>query len=285
MAAKKEYPVIEFFKGAAKVECVPATKPNGESYTRYRRQGERSYILSSTRITGKLDKSRPLLIWSGRLIGGHLRAYLESSKSGEFTRDELLIQVDAALKAPDTAKEDAGDVGRLIHQYAHDFAKFKLGKGEEPDLEKFDEDNEVHAKALNGISAFLDWYNKNEVEFLEMEVPYFYDSVLNGVPGTHLEYIGVIDLIAKVNGQLEVIDYKSSKGIYSEQQYQLSSYFMAYNAQHKTRPAKRVRILNFNKETGELLEKAIEKDEVAKDFDAFFGLYLVAQREKELGAY
>lgn len=282
---KSKYPTIEFYGGKAIVECVPAKKPNGEAYTRFRIAGRKDYVLSSTRITGKLDKSRPLMIWQGRLISAHLKGYLEGSRSEHFLRDELIIQIDAALKAPDTAKEDAGDVGRLIHEYAHDFAKFKLGKGDEPDLDKLDESNPIHAKALNGISAFLEWYNNNKVEFLEMETPYYYNASLSGIPSSPLEYIGVIDLVAKVNGDLEVLDYKSSKGIYSEQQYQTSSYLYAYNAQHLKRPAKRVRILNFNKETGELLEKAVERDEVMKDFDAFFGLYLVACRERELGAY
>lgn len=282
---KVPHPTLKFFGGKAIVECVPAKKPNGEAYTRFRKQGERSFVLSSTRITGKLDKSRPLMIWQGRLIAAHLKGYLESSASGNFLRDELIIQIDAALQAPETAKSDAGDTGRLIHEYAHDFAKFKLGKGDEPSLDKFDEKNEIHAKALNGISAFLDWYNANKVQFVEMETPYYYDSVLNGVPGTRLEYIGVIDLVAKVNGELEVLDYKSSKGIYSEQRYQVSSYLQAYNAQHQKKPAMRVRILNFNKETGELIEQAIERDDVAKDFDAFFGLYLVACRERDLGVY
>lgn len=286
MAKKKEsYPTIEFFGGDAVLECVPDKKPNGESYTRYRKQGEKSYVLSATRITGKLDKSRPLMIWQGRLIAAHLRGYVEKAKAAHFLKDELFVVIDEALKAPETAKEDAGDVGRLIHEYAHDFAKFKLGKGEEPDLDKFDESNEVHAKALNGIAAFLEWYNGNKVEFLEMEVPYFYNSLLNGVPGKELEYVGVIDLVAKVNGELEVLDYKSSKGIYSEQRYQVSAYYMAYNAQHPVNTAKRVRILNFNKETGELIEQAIEREDIAKDFDAFFGLYLVACRERDLGAY
>lgn len=286
VAAKpSKYPTIEFYGGAAVIECVPAKKPNGEAYTRYRVAGEKECILSSTRITGKLDKSRVLMGWQGRLISAHLKGYIEESTAPHFLRDELIIQIDAAIKSPEAAKETAGDVGRLIHDYAHAFALFKLGKGEEPSLDAFDEKNETHAKALNGISAFLDWYNSNKVQFLEMETPYYYNATLAGIPSSPLEYIGVIDLVAKVNGDLEVLDYKSSKGIYSEQRYQVASYFNAYNSHHTKKPAKRVRILNFNKETGDLIEKTIEREETFLDFDAFFGLYLVARRERDLGAY
>lgn len=291
MAAKKEkvvYPTLSFYGGKAIVECVPAKKPGGGDYTRFRIQGRKDYILSSTRITGKLDKSRPLLIWSGRLIGAHLRGYLETAKAEHFGKDELLLVIDAALKAPDTAKESAGDTGTLIHEYAHEFALFKLGKGAEPSLDKFDEADPIQAQALNGISAFLEWYNANHVVFVEMEKPYYYNSLLAGDTKKSqpvVEYIGVIDLIAKVNGDLEVLDYKSSKGVYSEQQYQTSSYFKGFNSGKKKSIAKRERILNFNKETGELIEKVIEPDESSKNFDAFLGLYAVALRERELGAY
>jgi hypothetical protein len=95
----------------------------------------------------------------------------------------------------------------------------------------------------------------------------------------------VIDLIAKVNGTLEVLDYKSSKGVYSEQQYQTSSYLKGFNSGKTKGLAKRERILNFNKETGELIEKVTEPEESSKNFGAFLGLYAVALRERELGAY
>ena len=242
-------------------------------------------ILSITRCTGKLDKSKALIPWAVGLVSTHISSHLESSQAPNFTRDEIVLLLGEAVLAPDRAKEAGADTGSMIHDYAHEFAQMKIdGKKGSPSLKHLDEANEEHQKALNGISAFLDWYNSNDVTFLEMEKLVYYNSFLAGDSGNiepPIEFYGFTDLVARVNGKLAVVDYKSSKGIYNEQRYQVAAYKKAYSAVVDA-PAEVSLIVNFNKLTGELMTKEIAEEESKLDYDAFIGLYKVACRERTL---
>lgn len=254
----------------------------------FRRVDGQDTILSVTRCTGKLDKSKALIPWSVGLVGTHIRSHFESLDAPHFMRDEILMVVGEAILAPDRAKEAGADTGTLIHDYAHEFAQMKIdGKKGTPSLKHLDEKNEEHVKALNGIYAFLEWYNSNDVQFLEMEKMVYYNSRLAGDSAMEdpiVEFYGYIDLIARVNGELVVVDYKSSKGVYNEQRYQVAAYKMAFNAPLKggSEFALSSQIVNFNKLTGELITKKIGEGESELDYAAFLGLYAVSCRERVL---
>ena len=268
---------FEFYGGKAVLKLrMYGDKPS------FKRVGSEQTLLSVTGCTGKLDKSRALIPWACALVGTHVTSFVESAVAETFSKEEIRLLVAEAVLAPDRAKEAGATTGDLIHDYAHEFAKMKLaGKKGTPSLKHLDEKDENHQKALNGISAFLDWYNSNDVEFLEMEKMVYYNSFLAGdTDEANLwEYYGFIDLVAKVNGKLCVADYKSSKGIYNEQRYQVSGYRNAFGFVASDCSL----IVNFNKITGELIPPLeIPNEEGAKDLQAFKGLYMAAMREKEL---
>lgn len=252
----------------------------------FKREGATETVLSVTRCTKNLDKSKALIPWAVKLVGTHITTHVESLKAPHMLKEEVLVLVSEAVLAPDQAKEKGGDTGTLIHDYAHEFAQMKIdGKKGTPSLAHLDENNEEHAKALNGISAFLDWYNTNDVEFLEMEKMVYYNSEFCDDPAKPLvEFYGYIDLVARVNGKLVVVDYKSSKGVYNEQRYQVAAYREAFNAGRSKgeERAGAALIVNFNKETGALITKEVSEEECALDFSAFLGLYAVACRERVL---
>lgn len=293
MATKlKEKPVdtelIEFYRGKVVIE----KKPWREHFS-YRRQGEKDTLLSVTAITKKLDKSGALLPWAVGLVATHINQKIELSEAQSFSKEEIRMLVDEARRKPEEAKISGGTTGELIHTFAHDFAKAKLAGTETPTLKHLREDVEEEAKAINGISAFLDWYNGNDVEFLEMEKLVYYNSLLAGDTKKNdpiREFIGILDLRARVNGKLAIIDYKSSKGVYSEQQYQLTGYRKAKDKEFlflgkKKELADVELIVNFNKLTGELITKEITDEDSEKNWHAFLGLYAVAVREKQLSKY
>lgn len=281
-AEKKVSEFKTFYNGQVEIEI----KPWGD-YFRYIKVGTKGGMLSPSAVTKNLDKSRALIPWAIGLVASHITSSLEERKSNTFTKDEIFMLVDEARKKPEEKKVEGGGAGDLIHDYAHEFAKAVLSGASLPTIDHLDKENEMHAKAINGISAFLEFYNNNDVEFIKMEDPIYYNSFLSGETSEEdvIEFAGRLDLVARVNGNLEVLDYKTSKGVYSDQRYQVSGYFKSWNTNHgEEEQAKGYRILNFSKETGDLIEKYVPAEEVERDFNAYKGLYAVAIREKELDA-
>lgn len=279
---KKQSEFHSFYGGRMTIE----QKPWGDHF-RFIKNGEKGSTLSATGITKYLDKSRALIPWAVGLVGTHITSFFQSSKGEQFTKDEIFLVVSEAILKPEEKKVQGGASGDLIHDYAHNFAKAVIAGTDLPTLDHLDEEDEVQTKALNGINAFLDWYNENDVEFIAMEKVVYYNSLLAGdsKEGEEvIEYIGIMDLFAKVNGVYKVVDYKTSKGVYSDQRYQVSGYLKAWNSDSGNTKADGTLILNFGKETGDLIKKDIPLDEAEKDFKAFKGLHAVALREKELDA-
>lgn len=266
---------FEFYGGKAVLKLrMYGDKPS------FKRVGSETTILSVTAVTGKLDKARALLPWACGLVGAHMRAVVEAAKT-QLSKEELLMAITEAVSAPDRAKMAGATAGDLIHDYAHDFAELKLAKKKDtPSLDHIDEKDETHQKALNGINAFLDWYGGNKVKFLNMEKLVYYNSFYAGDTDEAgmWEYYGFMDLEANVNGDHAITDYKSSKGIYNEQRYQVSALHKANGVDGSVGL-----IVNFNKETGDLITPLVlTKEDLERDFVAFRGLHMLATREREL---
>ena len=102
--------------------------------------------------------------------------------------------------------DDALNVGSIVHD-----AILKHIEKEKNNI-----DNE---EAKKSFDAFLDWEQTNAVEWLEAE-----KIVLNIGSG----YTGRFDAIAKINGKTTLLDFKTSKDIYSEMKEQLGAYWFAY---------------------------------------------------------
>lgn len=286
----KDDGIYSFYGGKVKIQV----KPWGD-YFRYIKvydesdsTGDKTGMLSPSAVTKHLDKSRALLPWAVGLVCTHITSYFESKKGDSFHRDEIFQLVAEARLKPEEKKVEGGSSGDLIHDYALAFGKAVMSDSKLPTLDHLDHKDPMQLKAINGINAFLEFYNNNEVEFLEMEDPIYYNSFYAGESKAGepvIEFAGRRDLFARINGQLEVVDYKSSKGVYSDQRYQVSGYFKAHNTNApKELQAKGYRILNFGKDTGDLIEKFVSAEEAEKDFNAFKGLHAVALREKELDA-
>jgi len=285
---KKEVIKHSFYGGKVIIEA----KPWGDTY-RYTID-KRSGILSNTGITKNLDKSKALLPWAIGLVGSHIKSSLEVRTSKTFTKEEIFLLVDEAVLKPDEAKVKGGQTGDAIHDYAHKFAKAVMTKSPLPEIPKElfakEKDGDAEAiKTLNGINGFLDFYNGHKVEFIAMEKLTYYNSFLAGDTKAGeevIEFLGIIDLVAKVDGKVGVWDYKTGKAIYSDQRYQLSGYRKSWNANPDNKKVFAVEsgILNFNKETGELDLFRCSNEESEKDYKAFLGLHSVALREKELEA-
>jgi hypothetical protein len=279
---KKSVEKLSFYQGRAILE----KKPWGDHF-RITIDG-RSGILSNTRITKFLDKSQALIPWAVGLVGSHVTSTFEDRKGSTFTKEEINLVVAEAIRKPEEAKVSGGNIGTYIHDYSHEFAKADIAGTKLPNIPKMPElGKEDREKVLNGINGFLDWYNSNDVKFLEMEKIVYYNSLLAGDTKEGedtIEYFGILDLLAKVNGKIMLIDYKTGKRLYSEQRYQLSGYTRAWNSNvdNKKQYAQASGVLIFNKESGGFNYYEIPLNETEEDFKAFKGLYSVAQRETVL---
>ncbi len=236
-----------------------------ETYHLYRLAGEKTNLISVTACTGVINKADFLVPWAVGLARTHLFQFLEQS-TGPFSAEELLPVIEEACKKHSEKKKEAADIGSQVHAYAESLALAQIAGQEAPSLPE-----DVDERVTAGINAFLNWFVSNHVKFVHAE---------NVIYSKRHGYAGKFDSIAEVNGKKVLIDYKTSKGIYSEMQYQVAAYRMAYEEEYGKLDG--AIILHFDKETGNCTPKEISEDNYPKDASAFLACLQLKKREKEL---
>jgi hypothetical protein len=156
---------------------------------------------SVTGILGIIDKSRPLVIWATELMRDFLLE-IESKGIGKIGADHIY----KASTLHEEKKKEAADIGTEIHDWVERFVK-----GENPDMPESKE-------AQIGVTSFLQWTEENKVKFISSE---------RVVYSKKHDYIGKMDIEAKVNGKLCLIDIKSSNGLYNTYNLQTAAYVKA----------------------------------------------------------
>jgi len=221
-------------------------------------------VESVTGATGKLDKSGALVGWAVKLF----REFLY-----EKLRDGMKITEDLVFEGSrqHTIRKDKGaDIGTAIHELIELYIKGK--KPATPEDEKI----------KNGFLAFLKWQNENKVRFLKSE---------EIVYSRKYDFAGIMDIEAKVNGKLAIVDIKTSSGLYNEMRYQTAGYQCAKEEMTGKKYDERW-IIRLAKEDkldykGNVIENAgdffaYRIDDYKKDLPAFLGLLAAKRREKEL---
>lgn len=157
-----------------------------------------------TTYIGILDKSRALMSWKGQRVADFLLKKLEA---GDITQELICT----ASYIDEIEKEEAGVVGSAIHEWCEFYIKSKLGLMEVPDMP---ERKEVQI----GVNAFLDWEKEHKVKFVSSE---------RVVYSKKHDFIGKMDIEAKVDGDLCLVDLKSSNGLYNVVRMQTAAYLQA----------------------------------------------------------
>lgn len=221
-----EKEVIEFslYKGKLKGKFYP---------------GSHAYYIDGKRKTGVTtfigikDKSRPLVIWATELYRDHLLKILAAGKK--------INQADVinGCTLHEERKQEAADIGSLVHDWIERYIK-----GEEPEMP---EDRAVQI----GVNAFLEWIAANKVKFLSSE---------RVVYSKKHDYIGTMDIEAKVNGDLCLIDIKTSNSLKNDYLMQTAAYVMADQEESKRKYVGRW-LIRLAKETeSEYLQRMKEKN-------------------------
>lgn len=214
-------------------------------------------ITSVTTFSGILDKSA-LIPWAVKMMGLHLYQNWEIGKvNTEGAKAEL---IETAKKEFRRIKEEAADIGKEIHEWAHEWIK-----GKNPEMPK----NEM---VRNGVIAFLDWIKNSGIKITKTE------SV---VYSKKYDYAGWEDWEGTRKGSLIIGDFKSSKGIYDEMRFQLALY---WNAREEETGKKydEGQIVQVGKITGEFNVLTIPRLDYLKDLKAALSLIPIKRRLSEL---
>lgn len=152
--------------------------------------------LSVTTILSVIDKSSALTYW----FGGEVYDYIALKyKEGSFPdRKE-------ALAAPYQTNKKAKDRGTTVHSIVEGWKNMGDVAGIEGPFRGY-------------ATAFRDWVSHHNVEVVENE-----RTVISKKYG----YAGTLDILARVNGKLMIVDVKTGKDLYPEVKLQTSAYRQA----------------------------------------------------------
>lgn len=190
--APAEFIEFDLYKGKCKVKFYPNSH-------RYLVNGKPTSG-SVTGILGMYDKSGALIPWAVELSVNYLRdIFLEKKAFAE--EDFLNAEEQHTIK-----KTEAATIGSFVHDWIE---KYILG--EKPAMPEMRE-------AQIGVNAFLEWIDENKVKFLSTE---------RVVYSRKHDFIGKMDIEAKVNSKLALIDIKTSNGIYNTYNMQTAAYVKA----------------------------------------------------------
>ena len=164
-------------------------------------------VPSVTQILGVLDK--PGLPWWGMRVGVEGVKTL-ALRNGPLTTislpvDTLVSQLTEHKLTVNHQRDKAGARGTSVHKIAEQFAK--TGKAPDPDT--------LPESERGYVEAFFKFVAEREPEFVRTEV----------IVGHPLGFAGTFDAHAMIDGELWLLDYKSSKGVYPESMHpQLEAY-------------------------------------------------------------
>lgn len=284
MPDNRNVPDLTFhlYDGKVTIDFYEKYVMNGHAYKHiYINRNTGKWPISVTGATSVVDKSTPLGIWQERLAREHLQKLIADNKKVILT-DEIILEATSLYRV---RRDEGASTGDIVHKWIEQYIAGK--KPELPNIEA----------AVNGISGFLDWVEKNDVEFLKSE------SIVYSKKN---DYVGKIDVAIKAkiptagNKKLvHLLDFKTNNWsldkktgiytsrVYSEQRYQQAGYKIAIDEETPGYLTGHRLLLAINKIDGNF--KVHDLDEIdehyPKDAEAFLHALGLRRREKELSKY
>jgi len=128
--------------------------------------------------------------------------------------------------------EEAAEEGTLVHETIERLIQGETIKAEE-----------LSSKGRKCIQAFLAWYRKFNPKIISNELRVDYD-----VRGDYA-YAGTIDLVVEIDGELWIVDVKTSANVWPEHHVQVTAYSKGWNSEPKNQQIRRGAILHLNSKT------------------------------------
>ena len=120
---------------------------------------------------------------------------------------------------PNKVRDKAAEIGTI----AHKMIEWHL-KNKDPDNKWLAEYAPADVdKAENAFLAYLDWESQHDVKVVKSE---------EKLVSEKYKYGGTLDFVAKVDGKLSLIDFKTSNGLYVEHKIQVAAYEYLYYENH-----------------------------------------------------
>lgn len=216
---------------------------------------EKKVDISVSGVTKVLDK--PALVgWATKMCGefvmlnnGRLAEKVVVATETGLRVDE--VELDNFIKEMKGhgkgKKTEAATIGTMAHSWVEQHIKWVMGLGTKPE-------EVVNASVNNAIQAFLKWEKEHDVVYLATE------KLVYSKKG---KYAGQLDIEAKVDGELCILDNKTSSGIYLEMEYQTAGYQIAREEEGGKKYDARW-ILRLDKVTGEFEAKRFTDNADAK---------------------
>ena len=199
--------------------------------------------------------AKPALVyWSANKAGEYIEKFLPVGKPIDEIEKKQLVE--GCKKAHRTLKDNAADLGTMLHALIEDFAKGKTVP--EPV-------NPILNKSFN---QFKDWVKANNVRFIDSE---------RKIYSKRFNYAGTLDLLAD-NGTKMLIDIKTSSGIWDEYYLQVAAYIQAINEEMDLGLRKGV-IIRCGKDG---VFEVKETDEFEENLQGFLGALRLYRRLKQL---
>lgn len=198
-------------------------------------------IRGVTSVLRLLDK--PALVqWAANMAVEYIRNHSEEDYDENDGAIRHIIptgELDLAKTAHRRFAKGAADIGTEVHK----FAEMTL-RGEEVDLPE-------DKQARKGCDAFLGWLSEHKPEPIALEQMIFHPDWW---------YAGTADFYGKIGGELCVLDFKTSSGLYVEHILQIAAYTAALERMYGTRIAGGWVVL-LNKKTGKFSAYFIKRSD------------------------
>ena len=218
-------------------------------------RGKHYQVPSVTTALQVLDK--PALIpWAINqtieLIRPAIQPYVEHSES---YLEEVYSQ---ARRAARTARGLAADIGTQAHSILERYPDC----GTPPD-----------GPVGRCVSGGIDWLQSHTVEFVEREYLIY---------SRRYRFSGRFDGLARVDGVLSLIDWKTSTGLYPEFRLQTAAYVHAYEEEHPDQRIEQRILIRLGKEDGVFDPHVFDRKSLRADFNAFLAALRLHNRLKTI---
>ena len=161
---------------------------------------------------------------------------------GCFPKDLTHWALSVGQEEYDKVINNALVVGNDTHQWIEDYINYGHACEDTDGLWRC---NHI----LKPVKAFLGWEEEYKPEWIDAERKVYCDKY---------KYAGTVDAVAKINGRVCVIDFKTSKKIYKPYHLQVTAYAQAIKRMDGLRRWPLGIILRLDKETGEFEHKVFE---------------------------
>lgn len=273
--AKTETERYSLYGGAIEIDYYP--KSHRYKLVKEDGQDRNEWLKSPSGIVKMLDKSAPLMSWATKCFYEAMIAAMRDGKN--FTKDDLLSMLEVSKNAYNERRDEAANVGTVVHFYAQNHLEIKsIEKAE--GFEDLSPEDQIKARA--GASAFDGWYAGLGAKSIASEF-----LVYSRKEG----FTGRCDDLVEINGEPWILDYKTSKGVYTDQVYQVTSYMKAREEEYPDLRIAGARLIHLCKEDvldkeGNVIKKAGEAGEViltradlVKAYMVFKALKVVADND------